>query len=72
MNPEGGFIGTPCYELDRMITESKSKFGQDVEVHAAVYWSGNELVGPEGIEDESRWGGLTARLNLTSSRSTTE
>ena len=24
-------------------------------MHAAVYWSRNELVAPEGIEDESWW-----------------
>lgn len=46
--------------------ESKSKFKQDVEVHAAVYWSGNKLVGSEGIEDESRWPYRPSKLDVKS------
>ena len=54
------------YELDRLIAESKDKFGQDVEIHAAVCWSGNELVGPDGIEDEGRWPRRPSKLDVGS------
>ena len=54
------------YELDRLVTESKDKFGQDVEIHATIYWSGNELVGPDGIEDEPRWPFRPSKLDQAS------
>ena len=54
------------HELDRLVAESKDKFGQDVEIHATIYWSGNELVGPDGIEDEPRWPFRPSRLDQAS------
>ena len=54
------------HELDRLVTESRDKFGQDVEIHATIYWSGNELVGPDGIEDEPRWPFRPSKLDQAS------
>ena len=54
------------HELDRLVAESRDKFGQNVEIHATIYWSGNELVGPDGIEDEPRWPFRPSKLDQAS------
>ncbi len=42
-------------QLDALVKEAQAKHGKDVRIHAVIYWSGNELVGEEGIGDEPRW-----------------
>ena len=43
------------YRLDELISTAIQQHGRSVEVHAVIYWNGNELVGPGGIEDEPRY-----------------
>ena len=52
------------YELDAIVKQTKSELGKDTEVIATIYWNGNELVGPEGIEDERRWPFRSSRLDV--------
>ena len=51
------------YELDGIVKKAKSELGNDTEVIATIYWNRNELVGPEGIEDERRWPFRPSRLD---------
>ena len=44
-----------AYEVRSAIQELHAEFGRDVQIHVVVYWSGNELVGPTGVEDEPDW-----------------
>ncbi len=52
------------YELDSIVKRAKSDLGNNTEVIATIYWNGNELVGPEGIEDERRWPFRPSRLDV--------
>ena len=52
------------YELDAIVKQTKSELGNDTEVIATIYWNGNELFGPEGIEDERRWPFRSSRLDV--------
>ena len=53
-----------AYELDAVTKQVKSDFGSNTEVIATIYWNGNELVGPNGIEDERRWPFRSSRLDV--------
>ena len=40
------------------------QYGRSVDIHAIVYWNGNELVGPDGVEDEPRYPYRPSSLNI--------
>ena len=42
------------YKLEELefINLAVQKYGRAVEIHAVICWNGNELVGPDGVEDE--------------------
>ncbi len=43
------------YKLEELINLAIQKYGRAVEIYAIIYWNGNELVGPDGVEDEPRY-----------------
>ena len=52
-----------AYEIRAAIREIHEQHGRDVQIHVVVYWSGNELVGPTGVEDEPDWPHRPSNLN---------
>ena len=52
-----------AYEVRAAIREIHEEHGRDVQIHVVVYWSGNELVGPTGVEDEPDWPYRPSNLN---------
>ena len=53
-----------CYELDGIAKKAKSEYGPNTEIFATIYWNGNEMVGPGGIEDEPRWPFRSSELDV--------
>ena len=43
------------WKLEELINSAIQQYGRGVEIHAIMYWNGNELVGPDGVEDEPRY-----------------
>ena len=43
------------YKSEELINLAVQKYGGAVEIYAVMYWNGNELVGPDGVENEPRY-----------------
>ena len=43
------------WKLEELINSTVQLYGRGVEIHAIIYWNGNELVGTDGLEDEPRY-----------------
>ena len=52
------------WKLQELINGAIQQHGRNVDIHAIVYWNGNELVGPDGIEDEPRYPFRPSSLNV--------
>ena len=52
-----------AYEVRTAIRGLHAKYGRDTQVHVVAYWSGNELVGPTGVEDEPDWPHRPSNMN---------
>ena len=52
------------WKLEELINGAIQQHGRNVDIHAIVYWNGNELVGPDGIEDEPRYPFRPSSLNV--------
>lgn len=42
-------------EAVNMVRKAQTDFGADAQIYTVVYWNGNELVGPGGVADETRY-----------------